>query len=77
MVTPASSNLRCRIVFELYIRKYRHLGYKNVSSFVLNILQQKAEEIIKENPDLREIKELKLPSGTYELQEDGSYKKII
>jgi hypothetical protein len=65
-----------RLLFELYIRKYRNLGYKRVSQFILNILQTKAEEINKENPDLREIKEIKLPSGTYILQEDGKYKKI-
>ena len=65
-----------RILFEEYIRKYRNLGFKNVSQFALHVLQQKAEEIIKENPDLREIKEIKLPSGTYILQEDGKYKKI-
>ena len=65
-----------RLLFELYIRKYRNLGYKKVSQFILNILQTKAEEINKENPDLRQIKEIKLPSGTCILQEDGSYKKI-
>ena len=65
-----------RLLFELYIRKYRNLGYKKVSQFILNILQTKAEEINKENPDLREIKEIKLPSGIYIRQEDGSYKKL-
>ena len=64
-----------RFLFELYIRKFSNLGYNNVSQFVLHLLQQKAEEILKENPDLREIKEIKMPSGTYILQEDGSYKK--
>ena len=59
-----------RFLFELYIRKNRNLGYKNVSSFVLNILQQKAEELIKENPELAKIEEITLPSGTYILQED-------
>ena len=65
-----------RIFFEAYIRKYPNLGYKNVSSFITYLLQQKAEELVKDNPDLAKIEEIKLPSGTYVLQEDGTYKKV-
>ena len=64
-----------RIFFEAYIRKYPNLGYKNVSSFITFLLQQKAEELVKDNPDLAKIEEITLPSGTYVLQEDGTYKK--
>ncbi|KKL59512.1 hypothetical protein LCGC14_2214600 [marine sediment metagenome] len=65
-----------RIFFEAYIRKYPNLGYKNVSSFITFLLQQKAEELVKDNPDLAKIEEITLPSGTYVLQEDGTYKRI-
>jgi len=66
-----------RIFFEAYIRKYPNLGYKNVSSFITTLLQQKAEELVKNNPDLAKIEEITLPSGTYVLQEDGTYKRIV
>lgn len=65
-----------RIFFEAYIRKYPNLGYKNVSSFITTLLQQKAAELVKDNPDLAKIEEITLPSGTYVLQEDGTYKRI-
>lgn len=65
-----------RILFEAYIRKFPNLGYKNVSQFVLTLLQNKAEKIIKENLDLAKIEEITLPSGTYILQEDGTYKRF-
>ncbi len=65
-----------RILFQEFIRKYPTLGYKNVSQPILHLLQKKAEEIIKENPDLAKIERITLPSGTYILQEDGTYKKI-
>ena len=61
--------------FEAYIRKYPNLGYKNVSSFITFLLQQKAGDLVKDNPDLAKIEEITLPSGTYILQEDGTYKK--
>lgn len=64
-----------RILFEEYIRKYPTLGYKNVSQLILHLLQKKAEEIIKDNPDLERIEKITLSSGTYVLQEDGTYKK--
>jgi len=51
------------------------LGYKNVSSFITYLLQQRAEELVKDNPDLAKIEEITLPSGTYILQEDGTYIK--
>lgn len=65
-----------RILFEAYIKKYPNLGYKNVSQFVLHLVQKKAEEIMNDNPDLRKIEEITLKDGTYILQDDGSYKKI-
>ena len=65
-----------RIFFEAYIRKYPNLGYKNVSSFITTLLQKKAEELVKDNSDLAKIEEITLPSGTYVLQEDGTYKKV-
>lgn len=65
-----------RFLFEMYIRKNPNLGFKNVSQFALHILQRKAEELIKDDPTLANIKKITLPSGTYELQEDGTYKRI-
>lgn len=64
-----------RIFFEGYIRKYPNLGYKNVSSFITTLLQQKAGELVKDNPDLGKIEKITLPSGMYVLQEDGTYTK--
>ncbi|KKM86917.1 hypothetical protein LCGC14_1274110 [marine sediment metagenome] len=65
-----------RIFFEAYIRKYPNLGYKNVSSFITTLLQKKAEELVKDNSDLAKIEEITLPSGTYVLQQAGTYKKV-
>lgn len=65
-----------RILYEAYISKHPNLGFKNVSQYLLHILQGKAEKILKENPDLKKIEEIKLSSGTYKLQEDGTYKKF-
>lgn len=65
-----------RMLFEAYIRKFPNLGYKNVSQFVLTLLQTEARKIISENPDLAKIKEIKISSGTYVLQDDGTYKKL-
>jgi len=64
-----------RILYEAYISKNPNLGFKNVSQYLLHILQGKAEEILKENPDLKKIEEIKLSSGIYILQQDGTYKK--
>ena len=66
-----------RILYEAYIAKNPNLGFKNVSQYLLHVLQGKAEDIIKEDPDLRKIEEIKLSSKTYILQDDGSYKKVI
>ncbi len=65
-----------RILFEAYIKKYPNLGYKNVSQLALHLLQKKAEEILRDNPDLRKIKEIKIDEVVYILQDDGTYKKI-
>lgn len=66
-----------RILFEAYINKHPNLGFKSVSQYLLHILQIKAEEIIKDNPDLKKIKEITLSSGIYVLQENGSYKRFL
>lgn len=66
-----------RILYEVYIAKNPNLGFKNVSQYLLHVLQVRAEDIIKEDPELRKIKEIKLSSKTYILQDDGSYKKVI
>jgi len=66
-----------RILFEAYIGKFPNLGFKNVSQYILHILQMKAEEIIQKNLDLNKIEEITLSSGTYILQEDRTYKRII
>jgi len=65
-----------RILFEAYISKYPHLGFKNVSQYLLHILQIEAKKIIQEDKDLKEIKEITLSSGTWVLQKNGLYKKI-
>ena len=66
-----------RILYEVYIAKHPNLGFKNVSQYFLHLLQLRAAEIIKENPDLRKIKEFKTGSVRYVLQDDGTYKKLI
>ncbi len=66
-----------RILFEAYITKYPNLGFKNVSQYILHLLQIKAEEIVQKNPDLNKIEEITLSSGTYILQEGGTYKRMI
>jgi len=66
-----------RILFETYILKHPNLGFKNVSQYLLHLLQNKAEEIIKENPEMKKIEEINLSSGIYVLQEDGTYRKFI
>ena len=66
-----------RIFFEAFIAKYPNLGFKNVSQYLLHVLQVRAEEIMRENPDMKKIEEITLSSGRYILQEDGTYKKFI
>jgi hypothetical protein len=66
-----------RILYEAFILKNTNLGFKNVSQYLLHVLQSKAEEIIKEDPNLKRIERLDLPNFSYVLQEDGSYKKVI
>ena len=53
-----------RILFEAYIGKFPNLGFKNVSQYILHILQMKAEEIIQKNLDLNKIEEITLSSGS-------------
>ncbi|MGV9141682.1 MAG: hypothetical protein ACOC1X_01955 [Promethearchaeota archaeon] len=50
-----------RVLFEKYIEKYKYLGFKNVSQFILHICQEEARKILKENPELTdsELKEEK------------------
>ncbi len=65
-----------RILFEAFISKYPHLGFRNISQYLLHIIQEEAKKIIHENIDLREIKKIVLNTGTWELGIDGTYKKI-
>jgi len=66
-----------RILFEAFLVKNPNLGFKSVSQYLLHVLQGKAEEIIHDNPKLRKIEKLRLPSYSYVLQEDNTYKKVI
>lgn len=66
-----------RIFYEAYISKHPNLGFKSVSQYLLHVLQDKAEKIVRDNPDLKKIEELKLSNVVYRLQEDGSYKKVV
>ena len=66
-----------RILYEAYILKHPDLGFKSVSQYLLHVLQNRAEDIIRDNPDLKKIEELKVSTGIYKLMEDGTYKKVI
>ena len=66
-----------RIFYEAYISKHPNLGFKSVSQYLLHVLQDKAEKIVRDNPDLKKIEELKVGNAIYSLQEDGTYKKVI
>lgn len=66
-----------RILFEAYLLRNPNLGFKNVSQYLLHVIQGRAEEIIHNNPKLKKIEKLKLPSYSYILQEDGTYKKVL
>lgn len=66
-----------RVLFEAYLLRNPNLGFKNVSQYLLHVLQGRAEDIIHDNPKLKRIEMLKLPSHTYTLQEDGTYKKVL
>jgi len=66
-----------RIFYEAYISKHPNLGFKSVSQYLLHVLQDKAEKIVRDNPDLKKIEELKVGNAIYRLQEDGTYKKVI
>jgi len=48
-----------RILFEAYIAKFPNLGFKSISQYLLHVLQMRAEEIIKSNPDLSKIEEIR------------------
>ncbi len=50
--------IELRILYEGYIAKYPNLGFKNVSQYLLHILQSKAEKIIKNNPELKKVNNL-------------------
>ena len=66
-----------RILFKAYLVKNPNLGFKSVSQYLLHVLQGRAEEIIHDNPKLKKIEKLKLPSYSYIMQENGTYKKVI
>ena len=48
-----------RILFEAYIAKHPNLGFKSASQYLLHIIQVRAEEIIRENPDMKKIEEIR------------------
>ena len=66
-----------RILFEAFIVQNPNLGFKSVSQYLLHVIQGKAEDIIHDNPELRKIEKLRLPTHSYVLEEDGSYKKVL
>ena len=66
--------IQLRMLFEAYLKSTPTLGHKNVSQYMLKLLQDRAEEILNENPKLKIIEEIELKSGTYVLQKDGRYK---
>ena len=66
-----------RILFEAFLVENPNLGFKNVSQYLLHVIQGRAEEIIQDNPKLKKIETLKLSTHSYILEENGTYKKVI
>lgn len=66
-----------RILFEGFVIKNPNLGFKSVSQYLLHVLQGRAEEIIHDNPELKRIENLRLPTHSYVLEDDGTYKKVL
>jgi len=66
-----------RILYEAFLVENLNLGFKNVSQYLLHVIQGKAEEIIRDNPKLKKIEKLKLSTHSYILEENGTYKKVI
>ena len=66
-----------RILYEAYLLENPNLGFKNVSQYLLHVLQGKAEILIQDNPKLKKIERLKLPAHSFILDENGTYKKVL
>jgi len=66
-----------RILYEAFLVENPNLGFKNVSQYLLHVIQGRAEEIIRDNPKLKKIETLKLSTHSYILEENGTYKKVI
>ena len=64
-----------RILFEAYLLNHPNLGFKSVSQYLLHVLQNKAEDLLRVNPDLKKITNIQIGNVIYALQEDGTYKK--
>ncbi|MFX1366786.1 MAG: hypothetical protein ACFFCE_05805 [Promethearchaeota archaeon] len=65
-----------RILFEAYLLHHPNLGFKSVSQYLLHVLQNKAEDLIKENPELKKIDNIQISNVIYKLQENGTYEKV-
>ena len=66
-----------RILYEAHLLENPNLGFKNVSQYLMHVLQGKAEELIQENPKLKKIERLKLPAHSFILEKNGTYKKVL
>ena len=66
-----------RILYEAFLAENPNLGFKNVSQYLLHVIQGRAEEIIRDNPKLKKIETLKLSTHSYILEENGTYKKVL
>ena len=66
-----------RILYEAFLVENPNLGFKNVSQYLLHVIQGRAEEIIRDNPQFKKIETLKLSTHSYFLEENGTYKKVI
>ena len=66
-----------RILFEAYLLNNPNLGFKSVSQYLLHTLQNKAEEILRDNPELKKITTIQIGNFIYKLQEDGTYEKAV
>lgn len=66
-----------RILYEAYLLENPNLGFKNVSQYLLHVIQGKAEEIIRDNAKLKKIEKLKLSTHSYILEGNGTYKKVL
>ena len=66
-----------RILYEVFLVENPNLGFKNVSQYLLHVIQGRAEEIIQDNPKLKKIEKLKLHTHSFILDKNGTYKKVL